>query len=418
MRELEVPIPEGKLDAVVDVLADRDTKYTVTDTREEDEYAHLLTAVVHVEDVEDVLEELRDIGIEKESVVLLSETDTVRSESLEDRTQKTSLRKEATRIPREELLDSAKGMVGSPHYALFTTVSTIVATAGLVANLPSVVIGATVVAPLMGPAVGSSVGTALNDRGLFRFGLKRQLLGVALVLVVATITAGVIRVGIAPNIHLRSVFTITRITNPGVLALVIALGAGVAGALSITTGLSEALVGVMVALAVVPPGAVAGIAFVYGAVPVAVSALVLALVNVIAINLASLATFWLKGYRPEHWTDQRDARKQTIKRAGILVCCVLVLTSFLVVSTIDAQQTRTFHDEVNRVLAESGVNVTEIEYEYDRDLVRRTPTVVTVHIAERPANPDALREQIDDATVGDVRVTFIVEKTLQKQEMN
>ena len=82
---------------------------------------------------------------------------------------------------------------------------------------------------------------------------------------------------------------------PDFLALVIALCAGIAGTLNFSTGISTGLVGVMIAAVLVPPAAVVGIAIAWGLPTVAIGSGVLVLINVISINLAALAVFWLTG---------------------------------------------------------------------------------------------------------------------------
>ncbi len=54
----------------------------------------------------------------------------------------------------------------------------------------------------------------------------------------------------------------------------------------------------MIAAALIPPAAAAGIAIAWGQPSAAIGSTVLVLVNVLSVNLAGLLTLWYTGYRP------------------------------------------------------------------------------------------------------------------------
>jgi len=66
-----------------------------------------------------------------------------------------------------------------------------------------------------------------------------------------------------------------------------------AAALSLTTGLSSVLVGVMVAVALLPPAATLGIMLGQGNMSLAIGAGLLLAVNIVSVNLASKIVFLL-----------------------------------------------------------------------------------------------------------------------------
>jgi len=144
--------------------------------------------------------------------------------------------------------------------------------------------------------------------------------------------------------------------TPDFLSLVVALGAGIAGAMSLTAGVSSALVGVMIAVALIPPAATMGIGIAYGLPGVALSSGVLTLVNVLSINLAALVVFWHAGYRPQNFLRREEAYTKTVQRVGVLVAAIAVLSLFLGVVTYDtvssANAERQIRADVGAVLAE------------------------------------------------------------------
>ncbi|MDY6780785.1 MAG: TIGR00341 family protein, partial [Halobacteria archaeon] len=65
---------------------------------------------------------------------------------------------ESERIARDELRATAEGLSRSTrNYVIFTVISAVVATAGLMTDSASIVVGSMVIAPLIGPAMASSV---------------------------------------------------------------------------------------------------------------------------------------------------------------------------------------------------------------------------------------------------------------------
>jgi uncharacterized membrane protein len=173
--------------------------------------------------------------------------------------------------------------------------------------------------------------------------------------------------------------------SPDVLSLAVALGAGVAGALSLSSGVSSALVGVMIAAALVPPTAVVGIGIAWGRPTAVVGSAVLVLVNFVAINLVALAVLWQQGYRPDRWFKLDEARSATLKRIAVLAVGLLVLSSFLGGVTYSTYRTATFEEDARAaVTAELAASDTTLELlsmdvEYEDFPIRRpTRIVVTV----------------------------------------
>lgn len=110
--------------------------------------------------------------------------------------------------------------------------------------------------------------------------------------------------------------------------IILALASGSAGALSMTTGLSSALVGVMVAVALLPPLTVCGLLLGSGYAVHAGRAALLSSANLIGINLACVLCFWILGIRPSLWWEEARARSARVWAALIwatLLTALLVL---------------------------------------------------------------------------------------------
>jgi uncharacterized hydrophobic protein (TIGR00341 family) len=220
-------------------------------------------------------------------------------------------RRATARIGIVELQHKVGDMLGvGKIFVTLAVISTLVAAVGLYADNVAVIIGAMVIAPLLGPNVALSLATALADYRLAWRAVRAALAGIGIVFGLALLIGAFFPVDpTTPEIAAR--------TFVGPADLVLALASGVAGALSITTGVSSALVGVMVAVALVPPLVTLGLLVGAQYWPEAFGALVLVLVNVISINLAGVGTFLVQGVRPRLFWDAARARRAT--RIAILV---------------------------------------------------------------------------------------------------
>jgi uncharacterized membrane protein len=114
-------------------------------------------------------------------------------------------------------------------------------------------------------------------------------------------------------------------TTVGLSDFGLALASGAAGALAFTSGFSTALVGVMVAVALMPPLAAMGLMAAAGAWPAAGAAGLLFLVNLACINLAGVTTFMIQGIRPPDREEVRGARRASALLAAFWLVLLIAL---------------------------------------------------------------------------------------------
>jgi uncharacterized hydrophobic protein (TIGR00341 family) len=229
------------------------------------------------------------------------------------------------RISREELYsDVSDGAVLSMPYLVLVCLSTVVAAIGLVRDSVAVVIGAMVIAPLLGPNVGLSLSTTLADSDLGRKALRTLAAAVAASLLLSA-ALGVL---LQPDPSTGEIASRTEIS---LYDIVLALAAGAAGVMALTSGAASAVIGVMVAVALLPPLVAGGLLLGSGGWAPGGSALLLFVCNVVSINLAGVLTFLLRGIRPMTWWEEGRARRST--RTAILfwtlLLAVLVATVLL-----------------------------------------------------------------------------------------
>ncbi|MDX1345200.1 MAG: TIGR00341 family protein [Sedimenticolaceae bacterium] len=206
---------------------------------------------------------------------------------------------------REELYNEIeKGAKLDGNYLLLVFLSTVVATIGLVENNVAVIIGAMVIAPLLGPNIALAFSTSLGDTRLMWSALKTSVAGLGLAVILSSI-AGML----LPIEPLGS--EILARTDVGISGVLLALASGAAAVLSLTTGVSSALVGVMVAVALLPPTATLGMMLGIGQYDYALGAALLLAVNVVCVNLSAKLVFLYRGVKPRTWLEKQKARQST-----------------------------------------------------------------------------------------------------------
>jgi uncharacterized hydrophobic protein (TIGR00341 family) len=203
-------------------------------------------------------------------------------------------------------------------FIVLVTLSTIVATIGLIENNIAVVIGAMVIAPLLGPNIALSFATALGDIKLMVASAKTIVLGVSIAIVLPYIMAHILSIPLAGHEVLMR-------THVGFDSVVLALASGAAAALSITTGLSGVLVGVMVAVALLPPATVFGLMLGDERFDLAFNAGILLAINIVSINLSSKIVFLLKGITPRTWFEKEKAKHAMEWYISIWIITLIVL---------------------------------------------------------------------------------------------
>lgn len=406
MRLVQVAIPEGKREAVLEVLDEEGVDYVVSDETSNRDYEATVTFPLPTNAVEGVLTDLRGAGVGKNAYTIVSEVETVVSKRFEELSKEYAEEGDEDRIAREELKAKAEGLASSlPTYVVMTFVSAIVATAGLLLDSPATVVGSMVIAPVIGPALSASVGTVVDDDELFREGVKLQALGLGLIVVTAAAFATFVRVmGIVPpTLDPTTLSEVEGRLAPNVLSLAVALGAGVAGIVSLTAGVSTALVGVMIAVALVPPAATIGIAIAWRLPNAALGSSVLTLVNLLSINTAALAVLWYQGYRPEPIFRREEARTATVKRLVVLVGAVALLSVFLGGVTYSSYTSATTEQKIRGAVADvvddtEGATLLEVSIETTNEYVLfNEPSRVVVTIGVTADRPPDLAERVDRA---------------------
>jgi len=324
LRLLEIIIPESNNHNVRELIEDEAViGFWQEESSESGMLVKMLLSVEHTEKVLDLLEQ-KFAGMEGFRVVLLSVEATIprieekknENPDSEIEEQKEEAENNVLRISREELhsdiVDSTKF---TNTYVAMVLLSAIVASVGLLQDNLSIVIGAMVIAPLLGPNVALALATTLGDFKLGYDALRTSSLGLVMALSLSIFIGYFFPVD-------PSITQIASRIDVGLSDIVLALASGVAGVLAFTSGASISLIGVMVAVALMPPLIAFGLLIGSGHSPEAVGALLLLVTNIICVNLAGVTTFLIQGIRPRKWWEASKAKKAT--RTAITLWSVLL----------------------------------------------------------------------------------------------
>lgn len=419
MRLVQASVPAGKRQAVLDTLDAQDVDYVVTDETSHRRYTAVVYFPLPTEAVEGVLSSLREVGLDDDAYTVVIDAETVISREFEKLQQRHETEGNHDRIAREEIKTKARELMPDFRiYVVMSVISAMVATAGLLLNSPAVVVGSMVIAPILGPAMATSVGSVIREQDLFRAGVKFQVVGFAVAVLGSIGFAAFVKAIflVPPGLDVISLEQVSLRQEPGFLSLAVALGAGIAGALSLSAGISAALVGVMIAAALIPPTAAIGIGVVWNIPSLMVGSTVLVAVNAISINLAALVVLWYSGYRPSSAWKAGRARTETVKRIGVLALAIGLLSVVLAGATYTEMQAGTFRtdtrEEVRSVLASASydeLELLELEIESERGLLvseskRVVVTVGRPNGGEYPALAEAIHQRIRQRTGRDIDV--------------
>lgn len=332
LRKIEIVVPDEKESSCRDLLDDETVIHYWRDHSEHS--GHILKVLVDAVNTEQFLDkaEKQFNNTEGFRLVMVSVDATLpRIEKDEDEEEEqqpgeSQLADEEDedeikdiRVSREELYtDISDAVTLNRVYMALVILSTIVAALGILRDNTAVVIGAMVIAPLLGPNVGLALSTTLADWDLGLESIKTNAVGLLAALAIS-VAFGMGMVVDAELYHIASR------TEVHMSDIALALASGAAGVLAYTMGMSTAVIGVMVAVALLPPLVVAGLLLGDMQWELAYYSLLLLFTNIICVNLAGIATFILQGVRPRRWYESQKAKKYNRIALSIWVSLVVLL---------------------------------------------------------------------------------------------
>ena len=211
-----------------------------------------------------VLGELRELGIEESGTIAVETGESALGELARKATEIAPAPADAVVWEEvEERTSESAELSGS--FVAFMVLATLIAAVGILTDSLILIIGAMVVGPEFGPLAGVCVAVVQQQLALARRSLVALGVGFAAAIGATVLGTLILRaVRTAPDeLSERSHPATLFISEPSTWSVIVAVLAGVAGVLSLTTAKSGALIGVLISVTTIPAAANVGVAAAY-----------------------------------------------------------------------------------------------------------------------------------------------------------
>lgn len=311
MLHLRITCPPEMTDAILGTLRNDPGAVHLTVLRDAavDPPGDLVQADVVREAADGVLAQLCALGVDHVGGITLGSLDTVLSDAA-DAAAVAAPGDPADAVVWDELIARTGGDSQLTFtYLAFLALACLIAMVGVVTDSPITVVGAMVVGPEFAPLAALAVGLVLRRGDLIRRGAVA--LGVGFPIAMGISAAGALLgewTGLIDVDVVASLKQVDFIYQVGPFSLILALLAGAAGMLSLTSARSAVLIGVFISVTTVPAAAFAVVAATTGAWRTAVESSMQLLVNLAGIALAGVLVLLLRARR-----DDRDLQRPVIE---------------------------------------------------------------------------------------------------------
>ncbi len=296
MLHLRVIAPTELRESVIDVLR-RDKGVTHVVVHRDaalDPPGDEVTADIAREAANDVIDDLKALGLKRRGAITLDVVDTVVSTAAY-RAEKEAEGDPADAVIWDELAARTREESSlNVTYLTFLSLACLIAAVGVVTDSPVTVVGAMVVGPEFGPLAALAVAIVRRRGYLARRAALALLVGFPLAMFVTAV--GVLvgeAVGWITLATTKQLEEVDFIFQVGPLSLVVALFAGAAGMLSLVSAKSSALVGVFISVTTVPAAGFAVVAATVGDWDIAAKSATQLGVNLAGIVLAGVLVLWV-----------------------------------------------------------------------------------------------------------------------------
>jgi uncharacterized hydrophobic protein (TIGR00271 family) len=178
----------------------------------------------------------------------------------------------------------------SISFQAFLAIACLLAAIGAITDSPVTVVGAMVLGPEFGPLAAIAVGAVLGRRDLITRGATAIGIGFPLSMAITAVAAVLLDLtGLLSTDLLDNLDQVDFIYTVGPFSFIVALLAGAAGMLALTSAKSASLVGVFISVTTVPAAAFASIALVEGRFAQAGESALQLVVNLVGIVIAAVA---------------------------------------------------------------------------------------------------------------------------------
>jgi uncharacterized hydrophobic protein (TIGR00271 family) len=305
---LRVITPAERTEDVLEILrADPGTTHLVLlRGAAVDPRGDVVTADVTREAADEVLNALTGLGIDHVGGITVEPIDTEMSDAA-DRAEQRAPGDAADAVVWQELLaKTGEESRLTPTYLAFLTIACLLAAVGVITDSAITIVGAMVVGPEFGPLSALAVGLVRRRWDLVRRAVVALAVGFPLAM--AFTAAGTLLgqwAGLFDANVMREGHDVDFVYQVGWWSLIVAVLAGAAGMLSMTSARSAVLVGVFISVTTVPAAGYASVAAILGQWPQFFGSVGQLAVNLAGIVLAAAAVLVV---RRASWREGDTAR--------------------------------------------------------------------------------------------------------------
>lgn len=328
MKKLEVTVAIDQSETVKEFFKEMELVYTYSVIEVEGEKCGIYTVLMPDKFVDQAIDEISkriDLRL-KENTITVCDVEACVSTHLDRLREKKTLAAPPPN-PLERLVESTeryiylnRDMVGMAFFA------TLVALAGLFLDNVVIVIGAMLLSPLLGPINAFAVNASL---GRIKKLVRSQFSILSLLISIITLSA-VVTFTASHFVHLAITTQIAARGHTSLADIGIALILGCAGGLALFAAVPEMLVGVAVAVALLPPAAVTGIGLALFNRNLFVEAFILTLVDLLGLQLGSTLMLRVRRVTPRRYYQKAEARLQSAYSILTLTLLLIILGLIIV----------------------------------------------------------------------------------------
>ncbi|MBP5891534.1 DUF389 domain-containing protein [Streptomyces scabiei] len=307
MLHLRLITPSGRTDEVVRLIEDTvgTTHLVVMAGAARDPAGDVVMCDVAREAGDELIGALRALDLDRTGSIAVENIDLSLSERA-DKAEKDAPGEGADAVLWEHLTDAThEESTLSVTYVAFITLATMIAACGVVLDNAVLIVGAMAVGPEFGPLAGISTSIVQRHPRLTLRSLIALLVGFAAAMAVTVaFSLFMDALGYFTEAKLEADRPNTAfVYAPDAFSFIVAVLAGIAGTLSLTSAKSGALVGVAISVTTVPAAANAAVALAYGDMKQTAGSTEQLLLNLLGIVLAGTLTLLLQKWL---WSRQRS----------------------------------------------------------------------------------------------------------------
>lgn len=300
-----------------------------------------------------------------------------------------------------------KRMRGANAWMLVCSI--MIASLGLDLNSPAVIIGAMLISPLMSPILGVGLGVGINDKETLFTALRHFGISIAIALITSTIYFTLTPFGEFTN-------EISGRTQPTLLDGLVAVFGGIAGIISVSRqDKSNAIPGVAIATALMPPLCVSGYGLANGEWIIMANAFYLFFLNSFFIAATSFIIIRFLKF-PLHTFVNAKERKRTQWVITIFSLIIIIPSAYILYNVLQRVQ---FENRLNSFKKEYFSGATQVigdEYQ-----ISDSTNVLILQLIGEPINEDSLEylyQGLEKYQIGDTKLALIQNSELELEELN